>query len=123
MPLRGLGNMKRLKKFLEENHRVKILPPASKYFKKLKDDHLKNLFFEAIKLILENPLIGEEKHGDLRGIRSYDIYYKKVNYELSYSVFFENEELVVVIMAGPRENFYDDLKRYLRSQQRQIGGR
>ena len=77
MLLEEQENMKHLKKFLEKNDRVKFLPSASKYFKKLKDEHLKNLYYDAIKLILKNPLLGEEKHGDLRGIRSYDIYYKK----------------------------------------------
>ena len=97
---------------------LRILPPAAKYLKKLKEKQLKMLFQDAIKLILENPLIAEEKHGDLRGIRSYDIYYRGTNYELAYTVEYVcNEEtgkteIVVVIMAGTRENFYDELKRY-----------
>ena len=94
---------------------LRILPPAAKFFKKLKDAKLKKFFKDAVDAILENPLLGEEKHGDLRGIRSYDIRYKKVDYELAYRIVFENEELVVVIMAGTRENFYEELKRYLRS--------
>ena len=53
---------------------LRFLPPAAKYFKKLKDKHLKKIFQDAVDAILENPMIGEEKHGDLRGIRSYDIY-------------------------------------------------
>ena len=94
---------------------LRFLPPAAKYFKKLKDKHLKKIFQEAVDAILENPMIGEEKQGDLRGIRSYDIYYRKVNYELAYMIVFEDEELVVVIMAGTREYYYDELKRYLKS--------
>ena len=78
--------------------------------------HLKDIFFNSIKAILKNPMLGEEKRGDLRGIRSYNIRYKNVNYELAYSILFENEEIIIVIMAGSRENFYEDLKRYLRSQ-------
>ena len=38
---------------------LRILPPAAKYFKKLKDKKLKSLFQEAINLILENPEIAE----------------------------------------------------------------
>ena len=95
-----------------------ILPPAAKYLKKLKDKKLKSLFQEAIDLILKNPEIAEEKTGDLKGIRSYDIYYNRINYELAYTVEKVEhdgiEELVVVIMAGTRENFYNELKRYLR---------
>ena len=97
---------------------LRILPTAAKYLKKLKDKKLKSLFQEAIDLILKNPEIAEEKTGDLKGIRSYDIYYNRINYELAYTVEKVEhdgiEELVVVIMAGTRENFYNELKRYLR---------
>ena len=99
---------------------LRILPPAAKYLKKLKDKKLKALYKNAIKAICENPDIGEEKHGDLNGVRGYDIYYNKTNYELAYTVEYVNREnsdeldVVVVIMAGTRENFYDELKRYLK---------
>lgn len=97
---------------------LRILPPAAKYLKKLKDKKLKSLFQKAIDAILENPEIAGEKTGDLKGIRSYDIYYNRINYELAYTVKYVEhdgvEELVVVIMAGTRENFYNELKRYLK---------
>ena len=99
---------------------LRILPPAAKYFKKLKDKQLKDKFKNAIDEILENPLIAEEKHGDLKGIRSYDIYHNRTNYELAYRLeYIRNKEsgktdVVVVIMAGTRENFYDQLKRYMK---------
>lgn len=91
---------------------VKILPPAAKYLKKLKDNKLKKLYEDAIKAIVENPLLGEEKKGDLRGIRGYDIYYNKTNYELAYTVEYIQDTVVVIVMAGTRENFYEQLKRY-----------
>ena len=97
---------------------LRILPPAAKYLKKLKDKKLKSMFQEAIDLILENPMIAEEKTGDLKGIRSYDIYYNRIKYERAYTIEKVEhdgiEELVVLIMAGTRENFYNELKRYLR---------
>ena len=95
-----------------------FLPPAAKYFKKLKDKRLKLLYDDAIKDICKDPTIGEPKHGDLEGVLGYDIYYNKINYELAYTVEERvNEESgetesVIVIMAGTRENFYDELKRY-----------
>lgn len=95
-----------------------ILPPAAKYLKKLKDKTLKKLYDEAIKEICKDPTIGALKHGDLEGVLGYDIYYNKTNYELAYTLEERiNEdsgetETVVVIMAGTRENFYDELKRY-----------
>ena len=97
---------------------LRVLPPAAKFLKKLKDNKLKLLYKDAIDAILENPTIGEEKTGDLKGVRGYDIYYNRTNYELAYSVEYirskdsDDPKVIVVIMAGTRENFYDELKRY-----------
>ena len=93
---------------------VQILPPAAKFLKKLKDKKLKSLYKEAIEMICEDYSIGEEKTGDLAGMYGYDIYYNKTNYELAYTIERVGEELVVVVMAGTRENFYDQLKRYIK---------
>ena len=82
----------------------------------MKDKKLKNLFAEAVKKICENPEVGEEKTGDLQGVRCVDIFYNKTNYELAYIVeFVDNEEVIVILMAGKRENFYDALKNYKKS--------
>ena len=40
--------------------------------------------------------------------------YNKTNYELAYTVEYEGEKIIVVVMAGTRENFYDELKRYMK---------
>lgn len=97
---------------------LRVLPPAAKFFKKLKDKKLKALYKKAMDQILEDPTIGEEKTGDLKGLRGYDIYYNRTNYELAYTIEYIQKEgsnevdVVVVIMAGTRENFYDGLKSY-----------
>ena len=102
---------------LSKDH-LRILPPAAKYLKKLKDKKLKTLFADAIDSILENPEIGEEKKGDLKGVRGLDIYYNKTNYELAYTIEYvqpegkDEPEMIIVIMAGTRENFYEQLKQY-----------
>jgi mRNA-degrading endonuclease RelE of RelBE toxin-antitoxin system len=99
---------------------VIFLPPAIKFFKKLKDKKLKSLYENAIKKISEDPNIGVMKHGDLEGIFGYDIYYNRINYELAYrleervSAESGKTEIVIIIMAGTRENFYDELKRYIK---------
>ena len=99
---------------------VIFLPPAAKYLKKIKDKNLKELYKEAIKAIREDPSVGEAKTGDLQGVFGYDIYYNRTNYELAYTIEerkiedSDETELIVVIMAGTRENFYDELKRYLK---------
>ena len=92
---------------------LRILPPAAKFLKKIKDKRLKTLFQNAIDRILEDHTIGKTKTGDLAGIFGYDIYYNKTNYELAYTVEYEEEKIVVIIMAGTIENFYDELKRYI----------
>lgn len=90
-----------------------VLPPAAKFLKKLSDKKLKALYQKAIDDILLDPSIGDAKTGDLSGILGFDIYYNKTNYELAYTVEQQAEETVVVIMAGTRENFYEQLKRYM----------
>lgn len=93
---------------------VRFLPPAAKFIKKLKDKKLKNLYHDAVDKIREDYTVGEAKTGDLSGIYGYDIYYNKTNYELAYTVEYLENVVVVVIMAGTRENFYDQLKLYMR---------
>lgn len=92
---------------------VRFLPPAAKFFKKLKDKKLKTLYQEAIDNIRIDHTIGEQKTGDLSGIYGYDIYYNRTNYELAYRVEYVDDKIIVVIMAGTRENFYDELKKYM----------
>lgn len=95
--------------------KIRFLPPAAKYIKKIKDKKLKALYQAAIDKILEDPMIGEEKKGDLKGIWGYDIYYNKTNYELAYTIQYHDGQIIVVIMAGTRENFYEQLKRYAKN--------
>ena len=48
----------------------------------------------------------------------FTFYYNKTNYELAYTVEeiinpdTNEQEIVVIIMAGTRENFYEELKGY-----------
>ncbi|MHB8280203.1 MAG: type II toxin-antitoxin system RelE/ParE family toxin [Candidatus Humimicrobiaceae bacterium] len=96
-------------------HKLIILPPAAHFLKKIKEKPLKSAFQKAIDDILQNPYIGDLKTGDLSGVYCCDVFYNKTNYELAYTIIKENDETVVVILAGTRENFYDELKRYMKS--------
>ena len=93
---------------------VRFLPPTAKFIKRLKDKKLKNLYQAAVDNIREDYTVGEAKTGDLSGVYGYDIYYNKTNYKLAYTVEYLENVVVVVIMAGTRENFYDQLKQYMR---------
>lgn len=69
----------------------------------------------ALEQIREEPLSGESNAGDLKGIFSLDIKHMGKNYELAYKLEEENSgQYVLVIMFGTRENFYKELKRYLK---------
>ncbi|PKM80320.1 MAG: plasmid stabilization protein [Firmicutes bacterium HGW-Firmicutes-13] len=96
-------------------YKLIILPPAAHYLKKLKEKPLKAAFQKAVDEIFNDPYIGEPKTGDLSGVFCYDIYYNKTNYELAYTIIEEDGLTVVVILAGTRENFYEELKRYMKN--------
>ena len=67
---------------------------------------------EQIKQIMEDPSIGTEKRGDLSGIYIHKFKIKTTQYLLAYRIIGENLEL---IMIGPHENYYRDLKRYIKN--------
>lgn len=68
-------------------------------------------FAKTVKEIIGNPEIGTEKKGDLRGVFVYKFKIKSSQYLLSYR-FTETE--LELIMLGPHENYYRDLKKYLK---------
>jgi mRNA interferase RelE/StbE len=96
--------------------KVIFLPPAKKYLKKIKDKKLKSLYQAEVDKLLLNPFTGEAKSGDLSGIYCCEIRYNKTDYRLAYTlVQIEPDVIVVVVLAGTHENFYEDLKRYTKS--------
>jgi len=67
---------------------------------------------KQVRRILEDPAIGSEKKGDLRGIHVHNFKLKTIQYLLAYRIAGENLEL---IMIGPHQNYYRDLKKYIKS--------
>jgi len=57
-----------------------------------------------------DPASGEQKKGDLAGIWCFGVFCNKTNYEIAYRIYEEDGQLVVVILAGTRENFYEDYR-------------
>ncbi len=95
-------------------YEIRFTGAAEKYLKKVKEKGLRKVFQEALEKISGDPYIGELKTGDLAGVCCYDIYYGKTNYEFVYRIYEEDGQMVVVILAGTRENFYNELKRYMK---------
>jgi len=73
----------------------------------------KNKLDEQIRKIMDNPNIGSEKKGDLRGVYVYKFKLQTVQYLIAYRFIGENLELV---MIGPHENYYRELKSYLKNR-------
>jgi len=68
---------------------------------------------EQIKLLIENPEFGTEKKGDLKEVFIHKFKIKTIQYLLAYRF---NEEKIELIMIGPHQNYYRDLKRYLKKK-------
>jgi mRNA interferase RelE/StbE len=64
----------------------------------------------AVLKILENPLVGDAKVGDLAGIYVYKFRCLSQVWLLAYRD--ENSESIKLLVLGSHENFYRDLKRH-----------
>lgn len=80
--------------------------------KKLSEQEKKLLDKQVVK-IAENPSVGVEKKGDLRGVYIHKFKIKSIQYLLSYRFIGDDLEL---IMIGLHENYYRDLKNYLKAR-------
>lgn len=78
---------------------------------------------DAVEVVCEMPDVGELKVGDLAGIRVYKFRFNRQEYLVAYRP--PDDELPVEFLiidfyqVGSHENFYDELKQYLRHE----GGR
>ena len=80
-----------------------------KAYKKLHKNQLSDAN-NAIRQIINNPEIGEQKKGDLCDILVYK--FKMVNQLTLIAYLYEDETIVLTFVAmGSHENFYRDIKR------------
>lgn len=63
----------------------------------------------AIAQVAENPLLGEQKKGDLAALKVYKFRAQNQLYLLGYTLD-DEVRLVYLEAVGPHENFYRDLK-------------
>ncbi len=73
----------------------------------------KKVLDKQILKIAENSSVGAEKKGDLRGVYVHKFKIKTTQYLLSYRFVGTDTEL---IMIGAHENYYRDLKNYLKAR-------
>jgi hypothetical protein len=66
-----------------------------------------------IRKIIQNPSIGQEKKGDLKGIFVHKFKIKTTQFLLAYRLVSDGLEL---IMIGVHKNYYKDLKLYLKKK-------
>jgi len=66
---------------------------------------------EAIWEILRNPAVGEQKKGDLKMVFVHKFHIDNTLFLLAYAY---TPEILELIMLGPHENYYKDLKNYLK---------
>ena len=90
------------------------MPRVKSYVKKLPLP-LQQVVLDAVEEVLANPKVGQLKKGDLKGFRIHKFTMGRQLTLMAYNV--ENDCLVLY-QVGPHENFYKDLKKYLK----EIGG-
>jgi len=89
--------------------RILQTPTFRKAAKKLKPNQKKALD-ETIKTLMQDPMLGEKKKGDLSFLRVYKFKMNKQLALIGYS--FDNGTLTLTLVAlGSHENFYRDIKR------------
>jgi mRNA-degrading endonuclease RelE of RelBE toxin-antitoxin system len=84
--------------------------PFKNTIKKLPRTLQQNIL-DAVEDILADPAVGELKAGDLEGFRVYKFKANRRVFLLAYTI---EGDSVVLFQVGPHENFYRDLKRYLK---------
>ena len=64
-----------------------------------------------IRKIIQNPSMGDEKKGDLKGVFVYKFKLGSTQYLMAYRF---TESILELIMLGTHENYYRSLKSYLK---------
>lgn len=93
--------------------------PFAQYVKKARKP-LQLAIADAVDVICETPEVGELKVGDLVGVRVYKFRFNRQDYLVAYRAPKMDLPLELLIVdfyqVGMHENFYDDLKLYLRQE-------
>jgi mRNA interferase RelE/StbE len=88
--------------------RILVTPTFERAVNKLHEQQ-KAALDEAVRTIAGQPEAGETKVGDLAGVQVYKFRMGNLLCLLAYRVL--DESTLKLLMVGPHENFYRDLKR------------
>lgn len=86
------------------------MPRFKNHVKKL-PRQFQQVVLDAVEDILGDPHIGELKKGDLAGIRVHKF---KMDRQLTLVAYKAEKSSLILYQVGPHENFYKDLKKYLK---------
>jgi hypothetical protein len=89
---------------------ISYKPPFNKFVKK-QARSLQLVIEDEVEAVIQNPLAGETKKGDLTGFRIHKFSFQGQKFLLSYVI---RTEGIVFFTIGSHENFYSELKKYLK---------
>ncbi len=92
---------------------VTALPKVNRTKKKLPRSFQEAISTEVAE-IAENPFQGQPKKGDLAGVWVHKFKYHDILVLIGYLIN-SKSKTITILAIGPHENFYRDLKRYLRN--------
>ncbi|UOF88765.1 type II toxin-antitoxin system RelE/ParE family toxin [Fodinisporobacter ferrooxydans] len=95
--------------------RIQFTARAEKDIARLRENRGKAL--KAILALETDPYIGHTLSGSLRGVRSLEFSLPGGAYRAAYVVL-ENQEVCLIFIVGPHENFYDEAERRYRALQK-----
>ena len=87
-------------------------PKVKSDLKKLDKPVIRDIYSKHLDILLDAPQSGEELYGDLDSVFSYHFRKNNVDYRIAYTADAE-KKIVLIVMIGERENFYEVLKRRL----------
>ena len=93
-------------------YQIVITPSAKRTSKKLPKQVRQEIVEQSQKL-KESPYLGEKLTGSLHFLYSFHLKIKNVNYRIAYTIN-NSQKLIILHFIGPREGFYERLRRLLR---------
>ncbi|GFP33184.1 hypothetical protein HKBW3S42_01506 [Candidatus Hakubella thermalkaliphila] len=88
-----------------------LYKPPFKRFVKKQSRAFQLAIEDEVEGVRNTPDMGEAKKGDLSGLRVHKFKFQRQEYLIAYK---EESNIIIFYMIGTHENFYRELKKYLR---------